>query len=201
MPSLTDQLQQTIRRAFHGDAPEQPSQLTSRSGMNSHHDTRTAADHDPKPNRNDQSDDSAPKKADASGRQSGQQKDLAQSKPGTRGTQPQAGANVPLNFQGSSPAAGEGSSPRGLLDPNAPAAVGGQGEPKRFRLAITSFLHPVPQQAERPSRASGRAGATASSGSGVALNERQVADDAVRKAEIPPEYEDLVRRVYSRTEP
>jgi hypothetical protein len=195
-PSLTDRLQQTIRHAFRGDAPEQSSQLASRSGISSHHDTTASADRNPKPDRGDQPDDAALKKADISG----QKKDLGQSKSGTRGTQPQAGSNAPQNFQGSSPAAGEGSSPQGLMDPNAPAAVAGQGESKRFKLAITSFLHPVPQQAEHPPRTGGRAGAAESGGSGVALSERQIADDAVRKAEIPPEDEDLVRRVYSRAE-
>jgi hypothetical protein len=193
-PSLTDRLQQTIRHAFHGDTPEQPSQLASRSGISSHHSTGSNADRNPKPNRGDHPDDTAPKKADSSGRQS-------ESKSRTRGTQPQTGPTAPQNFQGSSPAAGEGSSPHGLLDPNASAAGVGQGDAKRFKLAITSFLHPVPQQAERPPRASGHAGAAEPSGGGGVLNERQIADDAVRKAEIPPEYEDLVRRVYSRVEP
>jgi len=192
--SLTDRLQQTIRHAFQGDAPEQRAQLASRSGISSHHDTMGDPDRNPKPNHGDHPDGTAPNQAASSGRQK-------ESKSGTRGTQPQTGSNAPQNFQGSSPAAGEGSSPHGLLDPNAPAAVAGQGDAQRFKLAITSFLRPVPEQAGHPARGGGRAGAAESGESGIALNERQMADDAVRKAEIPPEYEDLVRRVYSRAEP
>jgi hypothetical protein len=195
-PSLTDQLQQTIRHAFHGDAPEQSSQLASPSGINSQHDRTASADRNPKPDRGNQPDDAASRKADSPGGQKG----LGQSKSGTRGGQPQTGSDAPQNFQGSSPAAGKGSNPQGLMDPKAPAALAGQGESKRFKLAITSFLLPVPQQAEHQPRAGGRAGAAESGGSGAALNERQIADDAVRKAEIPPEDEDLVRRVYSRAE-
>jgi len=194
--SFADRLQQTIRHAFHGDAPEQPSQLASRSGNSSHPDSTTSADRNPTRNRSDQPEGTAPKETDSSGRQ----KDPAQSNSGRRAAQPQGGSNAPQNFQGSSPAAGTGSSPQGVMDPNAPAAVAVRGESKRFKLAITSFLYPVPQQAGRPAPAGGRAGAAGPGGSDVALNDRQLTDDAVRKAEIPPEYEDLVRRVYSRPE-
>jgi hypothetical protein len=191
-PSLTDRLQQTIQYAFQGDAPEQRAQLASRSGISSHHDVKSDPDRNPKANRGDRPDDAAPKQAASSGQRQ-------ESKSGTRGTQPQTGSNPPQNLQGSSPAAGEGSNPHGLMDPNASAAVAGQGGAKRFKLAITSFLRPMPEPAGRTA-GGGRAGAAESGGSGGALNERQMADDAVRKAEIPPEYEDLVRRVYSRAE-
>jgi hypothetical protein len=192
-PSLTDRLQQTIQHTFQSGAPEQRAQLASRSGTSSHRDVKSDPDHNPKANRSDHPDDAAPKQAASSGQRK-------ESKSGIRGTQPQTGSHAPQNFQGSSPGAGEGSSPHGLMVPHAPDAVAGQGNAKRFKLAITSFLRPMSEPAGRPA-GGGRAGAAESGGSGVALNERQMADDAVRKAEIPPEYEDLVRRVYSRAEP
>jgi hypothetical protein len=198
-PGLTDRLQQTIRHAFHGDAPERSSQLASRFETSSRDETRSDTDRNPNPHRGDHPGDAAPKQAYGSGLQK-------PSNSGTRGAQPQGGSDAPQTFQGASlqgtsPAAGEGSNPHGLLDPNAPAAGAGQTEGKRFKLAITSFLHPVPQQAGHQLQADGGAGTGKGDGSGAELSERQTADDAVRKAEIPPEYEDLVRRVYSRAEP
>jgi hypothetical protein len=70
-----------------------------------------------------------------------------------------------------------------------------------FKLTITSFLHAVEEQS-KPQRQAGKRGgslgATADTTEAVpALNEQQLRDDALRKAEIPPEYEDIVRRVYS----
>ena len=194
--SLADRLQQTIRHAFHADTPEQRTRFASGPGNDSPSDSTTSANRNPSHDRGDQPDRTASKKADSPG----QQKDLGHPTGGGRGTQAQAESNAPQNFQGSSPRAGEGSSPQGLLDPNAPGVVAGQQGSKRFRLAITSFLHAAPEQAERP-RAGAWAGAAVSAGSDVALNNRQPADDALRKTEVPPEYEDLVRRVYSRAEP
>ena len=194
--SLADRLQHTIRRAFHGDTPEQRTRFAAGPGNDSPSDSTTSADRNPSHDRGDQPDRTASKKADSPG----QQKDLGHPTGGGRGTQAQAESNAPQNFQGSSPRAGEGSSPQGLLDPNAPGVVAGQGGAKRFKLAITSFLHAAPEQAERP-RAGAWAGAAGGAGSDVALNNRQLADDALRKTEVPPEYEDLVRRVYSRAEP
>jgi hypothetical protein len=194
--SLTDRLQQTIHHAFGGDTPEQRTQLASGPGNSSRSDTTTNTDRDLPHDRGDQPNRTTSKKADGSGKQ----KDLGHATGGERGTQPQGQANAPQNFQGSSPRAGEGSNPRGLLEPNAPGVVAGQEGSKRFKLAITSFLHAAPEQAERPG-AGAWAGAAGSASSDVALNKRQLADDALRKTEVPPEYEDLVRRVYSRAEP
>jgi hypothetical protein len=190
-PGLTDRLQQTIRHALHGDVPEQSSQIASRSEISSRDDTKSDADRHAKPNGGDRRNDTAPKKADSSG----------QRKVANSGAPPQTGSDAPQAFQGSSPAAGEGSSPRGLLDPRAAAAGAGRADAKRFKLAISSFLHPVPQQAGHQPRAGGGVGAAERGAGGIDLNERQMADDAMRKAEIPAEYEDLVRRVYSRAEP
>jgi hypothetical protein len=194
--SLTDRLQQTIRHTFHGDTPEQPMQFASGPGNNSRSDPTTSADRNPSRDRGDQPDRTALKKADSPG----QQKDLGRPTGGGRGTQPQGEENAPQNFQGSSPRAGEGSSPQGLLDPNAPGVVSGREGSKRFKLPIASFLHAAPEQADRPG-AGAWAGTAESAGGDAALNNRQLADDALRKTEVPPEYEDLVRHVYSRTEP
>jgi hypothetical protein len=87
------------------------------------------------------------------------------------------------------------------MQPNAGNLAAGDGGSKRFKLTITSFVHTA-EQRDTPPRGTGtRAGsagpAESESGSGMALNDRQLTDDALRKAEIPPEYEDLVRRVFS----
>jgi hypothetical protein len=198
-PGLTDRLQQTIRHALHGDVPEQSSQLASRSEISSRDDTKSDADRTAKANGGDRGNNTAPKKADGSGQRKA-------SNSGAPGARPQTGSNAPQTFQGaspqgSSPAAGEGSNPHGLLGPNAPAASAGETDAKRFKLAITSFLHPLPQQAGHQPRADGGAGTAERGAGGIDLSERQMADEAMRKAEIPAEYEDLVRRVYSRAEP
>ena len=105
------------------------------------------------------------------------------------------------DFNGSSPAAGDGSSPGNLMSPPvAGAALGGDG-PKTFKITLTSFLRATELQGHQP-RASQEPGGT-SAGAGAigssptALSDRQLSDDALRKAEIPAEYEDIVRRVYS----
>jgi hypothetical protein len=115
--------------------------------------------------------------------------------------QRQDGNPTNQNFGGNSPPAGEGSSPGGLMDGKAQSVASGASTPKTFKLTITSFLHAMEQkgnQPRQPGKKTGSGGA-ASTGSAtkVALNERQLNDDALRKAEIPPEYEDIVRRVYS----
>ncbi len=79
-----------------------------------------------------------------------------------------------------------------VIDPNAP---------KTFKLTITSFLHAMEQKGDQPRQPGKKTSTTESVSAGsaaqVALSERQLNDDALRKAEIPPEYEDIVRRVYS----
>ena len=87
------------------------------------------------------------------------------------------------------------------MDGKAQSVASGAGTPKTFKLTITSFLHAMEQKGNQPRQPGKKTGSggTASTGSTtqVALNERQLNDDALRKAEIPPEYEDIVRRVYS----
>jgi hypothetical protein len=73
---------------------------------------------------------------------------------------------------------------------------------KPFTLTINSFLRPVEPQGsplKQPGQRPGMAGlAAGGDGAAGALNERQLGDAALRKAAIPAEYEDLVRRVFSR---
>jgi len=81
--SFPDRLQQTIRHAFHGDAPEQPSEFASRSGNSSQPDSTTSADRNPTGNRSDQPEGSAPKQTGSSG----PRKDSAQLKSGGHAAQ------------------------------------------------------------------------------------------------------------------
>ena len=128
------------------------------------------------------------------------QRPAAGSASGEMGTQDSRTAGQ--TFQGASPAAGSGSSPAGLFAaPGTGTAIGAAG-PKTFKLTITSFLH----GAQQPGRLPARAGAALHAGGASApapavdraLSDHQMNDAALRKAEIPPEYEDIVRRVYSR---
>jgi len=102
---------------------------------------------------------------------------------------------------GSAPNAGSGSNPEGLLAAGATAAESGHNGTTTFKLTITSFLHAAEEkdgQPRRPDeRGSGTGLAAKRGGPAPALNQQQLRDDALRKAEIPPEYEDIVRRVYS----
>jgi hypothetical protein len=102
---------------------------------------------------------------------------------------------------GSAPNAGTGSSQENLLGARAVAGESGRGRATTFKLTITSFLHSVEEE-NTPPRQTGEHGASVGAApdtadAAFALNEQQLRDDALRKAEIPPEYEDIVRRVYS----
>ena len=102
--------------------------------------------------------------------------------------------------------AGQESSPDTLFAPQGSGSQDAGGtataqapKAKSFKLTLSSFL-PGSEAGNAPSRngsdldgASHRAGA----GTAKALNPDQVEDDAMRRADIPPEYEDIVRRLYS----
>lgn len=200
--SLTDRLQQNLRHGFRAE----PSQSASRSGSGSAPEPRNRAEHDPQPRGGNGPNGTGSQ--DANGTKATQR--AGQSPGGKSGGTGSSGASTPQSLQGSSPAAGTGSSPQGLMDPNAPPVTHNQGETQHFTIAITSLLHPVPQsgkEGKRPSSHPSTRGGAAQPGanggeSEAALSGQQMADDALRKAEIPPEYEDLVRRVYSsRDEP
>jgi len=74
-------------------------------------------------------------------------------------------------------------------------------EPKTFKVTLTSFLQglavkPAPQRRPRSGKVPDQ-GFAAVSPRPAALSEKQEADDLLRKTEIPPEYEEIVRRVFS----
>jgi len=199
--ALSDRLQQAIRRAFHAAAVDQPRELASRADNGS----RNPADrNDERRSEGDlQRRNPAQPGKEATGKDSnaGQTKRPDPSKPGDPSRR--ADADHPdQQFDGASPAAGDGSSPKGLMDSRAASSTAlGQGAPKTFKLTITSFLRSTEQRTQEPrqrgKRISSNAPAVATASSPAALNEQQLNDDALRKAEIPPEYEDIVRRVYS----
>ena len=124
-----------------------------------------------------------------------------QPKPGDQVAKREEGNSLNQNFDGDSPAAGEGSRPGALMDGKGRNPGASDGAGKTFKLTITSFLHAMEQKGNQPRQLDKKPGASGSAGAGTTsqagLNERQLSDDALRKAEIPPEYEDIVRRVYS----
>ena len=92
------------------------------------------------------------------------------------------------------------------MDDQGTAATATSGTTKTFKLTITSFLHAVEQKTNQPNpkahRISTAGAASERSTAPATLNEQQLNDDALRKAEVPAEYEEIVRRVYSlRAEP
>ncbi|MFI5364833.1 MAG: hypothetical protein ACHQ4J_04340 [Candidatus Binatia bacterium] len=200
--SLPDRLQDAIRRAFHGQRKDDPQQVAARANEN-------ASDRrEPRPGEAGEDEQreramAGPPNAAPQGDGNEQQKQTGQGKSDQQhaGQDQDKGGARDQNFDGSAPAAGTGSSPSGLMDAkDASPALGGEGA-KTFKLTITSFLRAVEQKGEQRHTPGKPAGASASAGDGVgapaALSPRQLNDDALRKAQIPPEYEDIVRRVYS----
>ncbi|MFQ5667215.1 MAG: hypothetical protein ACE5I7_12385 [Candidatus Binatia bacterium] len=205
LAALPDRLQKAIRRAFHGRAVGRPHQRAALSPRRGGEATAQRGSGKDKRDGRRRSPFGAAKaglqrrahRGAGTGRhwQPGRQA-------GRHGGQPNGPAAPERNRAGASQAAGSGSSPGGLLQRNARvAAAGQQGGPKTFKLTITSFLRAVERKGNRPGQRRKQTGGTGALGSGrptrAILNRRQLADDVLRKAEIPPEYEDIVRRVYS----
>ena len=98
--------------------------------------------------------------------------------------------------------AGSGSAAGGLLASGSRRGASAAGEEmKTFKVTLTSFLQgvpvkPAPEPKARPGRVAD-VGLAAPSQSSTALSDQQLGDDLMRKPEIPPEYEEIVRRVYS----
>ncbi len=205
LAALPDRLQEAIRRAFHAEPMDRPQQLAARAESKTDDPAGRTADAQSNPDAQRETSDT---KRDAKGQGPqkepgpGSQKGPGKPKPGVQTAQ-QPSADAPnRSFDGNSPAAGEGSSPAGLTDGGqGQASAAGPAAPKTFKLTITSFLHAMEQKGVQPRQPGKRVATTggvgARGGSQVALNERQLNDDALRKAEIPPEYEEIVRRVYS----
>ncbi|MBI4514737.1 MAG: hypothetical protein HY699_02850 [Deltaproteobacteria bacterium] len=119
----------------------------------------------------------------------------AQDRPG--GAPQAAGANSAAGTGAGAGSAGAG----GLLVKDEGAAAPAGDGPRTFKVTLTSFLHGLaakPAESARAPRArvTGE-GATASARTLPALNPQQASDDVLRKAEIPPAYEEIVRRVFS----
>ncbi len=102
--------------------------------------------------------------------------------------------------QGSSPGAGSGSDSVNLLGVRGGKADAGAPATGTFKLTLSSFLNTTAENHAQRNRDS-KHNAAATSGDGQtspAVSEHQIEDDAQRKASIPPEYEEIVKRVYSR---
>jgi hypothetical protein len=77
-----------------------------------------------------------------------------------------------------------------------------------FKLTLGSFLAAAPgssdkkgKKGDRDSERVGGGGARDAVAEPPALHPNQTADDAMRRADVPPEYEDIVRRIYSARPP
>jgi len=200
---LPDKLRQALLSAFHAEPMDGPRQLAARTDTSGApgNDQRNNADRDDATNAHKRE---APprdaKDGEANAAPPRQPHQSAGSQAGEARPPDQDTQHPDQKFEGSSPAAGTGSSPGGLMDPKGPhSMIVGDG-PKTFKLTITSFLRAVEQKGAQPRQqtkhinAGGAAGITEAT---APLNDRQLNDDALRKAEIPAEYEDIVRRVYS----
>lgn len=205
LTALPDRLQQAIRRAFDGHKADRPDELASRSSSSAansegHKAAGRAGQGKHRQNSTRRTEGEVKPETDAKGAQAGR-RGSKQPRHGNGGARRDSNAVPNPKFEGTSPAAGDGSSPGALANSKLPSATGSGTGPKTFKLTITSFLQAMVPQGRRPSgnakRGSGSGPGGVGVGSQVALNERQLNDDAVRKAEIPPEYEDIVRRVYS----
>lgn len=103
---------------------------------------------------------------------------------------------------GASAAAGASGDPQGLFAaPGSAAAGAGGARPPAgtFKLTLGSFLAASGGGTEKP-RAGERiavAGARSAVAEPPALHPDQSADDVLRRADVPPEYEEIVRRIFS----
>lgn len=207
LTALPDRLQDAIRRAFHAEPMDRPQELAARSEPTKRDLTMGEGQQDQGSEERSRRDAADPGKGGThpqeaqKGTASGQQPGRGKPKSGDQRAQRQDGNPAHQNFEGDSPAAGEGTSPGGLLGDKAMGAVGNETATKTFKLTITSFLRAMEQKGNQPRQSGKKGGTGGSAGVGsatqMALSEKQLNDDALRKAEIPPEYEDIVRRVYS----
>jgi hypothetical protein len=205
LASLPDHLQNAIRSAFHAEAMDQPRELAARPARGPDESGEAGSQ---SAGQNEQ------QRGTATTGKPGTEKEPASGErrqPGTSASREHGGqqhtgkSQDPTapdhNRAGSSPAAGSGSSPEGLMDPQVAGPALGTDGPQTFKLTITSFLRAMGQK-ENPPRQPGKrvptsAAARTRAAEQMALSDRQLNDDALRKADIPPEYEDIVRRVYS----
>jgi hypothetical protein len=206
LTALPDRLQDAIRRAFHAEAIDRPLELAARSDSPTRDPGAAQRDEQQgNPDRQPRATTDAAKpgtqaEAPHKGTGAGTQKGPGKPNTGEQVAEHQEGNAANQNYDGKSPAAGDGSSPGALLGGKGEGITAGSGT-KTFKLTITSFLRAMEQKGSQARHSGKKTSAVGSATSGsvtqTALNERQLNDDALRKAEIPPEYEDIVRRVYS----
>jgi hypothetical protein len=165
----------------------------------------------PSLDRSDATKPSAPGKPEASGGAGSERSAAARAKDSGQGgsiggkgsgeshtaADPQSGDSSPSESQ--APGSGSGSSGAPLMGAAGTLELAGAGSAAQtFPLTITSFL-PTSETRRTTAKRGKRGGEAAGrrdSGS-IALHRQQRHDDALRKAEIPVELEDIVRHVYS----
>jgi len=190
---LTDRLQQAIHQAFRPEVAE-PSQLASRTIKSSGEQRQSSASSDARARAGSQQS-RLPLQND------GRADTRSLSKSGSLTAQREGASNSGHDFKGDSAGAGQGSSPEGLFNQDAAEPGTNGDESKPFKLTITSFLRsaqqPGRQQDASPKQTAAGSLALQTGRGEAAISERQHPDAALRKVEIPPDYEDLVRQVFS----
>ena len=205
-----EQLQQLIRQAFHAQAMGKPQPLAERdqdrtggTAERAAGDQRGQSSSAPDQNRRASGDEhDLHNLNDAHGQQGGtSDRNGASEQPnksGDRSSQSGTGKS------GKGSGAGSGSTGSGDLLAAQSGAHGSSaagGEPKTFKITLVSFLQSSSlKPAPEPKTPHGRI-ADEGLGDGprqaATLSDQQLSDDLVRKPEIPPEFEEIVRRVYS----
>lgn len=195
--SITDRLQQAITSTFRADTLEAAPQRRGQSG-----DIATPA-------AGIQADDQHHSGGDIeNGRRApdharGATRGQARTAPASNGSAPHrpGGSQAPRKFAGDSPDAGEGSSPGALMQGAGTQAGGDAPASQPFPLTITSVPHAREAHGAPAKRARTGAAVPSLAAPGAdnapALSDRQLADAALRKATIPPEYEDAIRSIFT----
>ncbi len=202
LTELPDRLQDAIRRAFRaepmkemrhlGGIPDEPASGTGREGQQ-REERGPESDGDSVASKGErevkgETDRPSAEQPPLAGNQKGDPKDRAgqrRDETGEQGTR-----------AGSSAGAGDGSGTRPSLGDKADLG-NASGESTTFKVTLSSFLAAIesrglPQWSGKTSSAPVGSAAVARD-----LNDRQLKDDVLHKPEIPPEYEDVVRRAYS----
>lgn len=200
LSEMPDRLQDAIRRAFRAEPMNDMRQLGAKRDEQLSGPNRDGQLNDERREGTDSS--SVPAAEDREGHDEASRQPVEQPKlsadqrkgnqrAGQRRDQGEAGPHA-----GASTGAGEGPAPNPPIGDKADLGDM-QGEPTTFKLTITSFLAAVDSRG-LPQRDAGAAQArNAATAGGRELSDRQLNDDVLRKTEIPPEYEDVVRRAYS----
>ncbi len=204
---LSHHLQQLIRQAFQAQPMGKPQQLASAApdpapGNRGQSSSDRRGDGEPRPDlpgnraqpdgnsRHQAGNAAAPPKPGSSG----------QGEHDKPGEQKADGGRASDSAKGSGAGGGHGGG--NLLGGTRAQAVAAAGAPKTFKVTLTSFLQglavkPAPRRRPPNGKVPDQGFATAASHV-ASLSEQQEADDLLHKAQIPPEYQDIVRRVFNR---